>query len=88
MKRLKIFLSITALMLGLGGAVAAKVATMPKANEQTYDWMGNGPNHSGSLTDKTIREAEIAYGCEVPDGIFCAKGSAPGVPDVQLLKSP
>lgn len=72
----------------MGGMVAGahEIANMPDAQEQRYDWDGEGPNHTGSLPNATLAEALIAYGCEENAPTLCATGVADDVPPAQIFK--
>ena len=76
-----------ALVAGISGAFATKVANSPKADEPRYDWFGSGPNHSGILNDKTVLEAQDTYGCKGQVSL-CASGeisSGAGLPTASIF---
>ncbi|MBB5624091.1 hypothetical protein HDE69_005188 [Pedobacter cryoconitis] len=76
-----------ALVAGISGAFATKVANSPKVDEPRYDWNGSGPLYSGTLDDKTIMEAQDAYGCK-GQTIKCAAGeisSGVGAPKATIF---
>jgi hypothetical protein len=78
-----------ALVVGISGAFATKVANSPKADEPRYDWFGSGPNHSGILNDKTVMEAEDYFGCR-GNVNECASGelsSGVGLPKATIFLS-
>ncbi|AMP98891.1 hypothetical protein AY601_1985 [Pedobacter cryoconitis] len=62
-----------ALVAGISGAFATKIANNPRVDEPKYDWNGSGPNYSGTLSDKTVLEAKDMYGCN-GGAIQCALG--------------
>ncbi|MGY0035164.1 hypothetical protein [Pedobacter sp. NJ-S-72] len=53
-----------ALVAGISGAFATKVANTPRVDEPRYNWFGSGPGYSGILNDKTAMEAQDTYGCK------------------------
>lgn len=76
-----------ALVAGISGAFATKVANSLEVNEPRYDWFGTGPNHSGILNDKTVMEAQDTYGCK-GQGSPCASGeisSGVGLPTASIF---
>jgi hypothetical protein len=77
-----------ALVIGISGAFATKVANSPKLDEPRYDWYGSGQFHSGTLDDKTPMEAQNYYGC-YGDAVQCISGSlssGQGSPRVVIFK--
>jgi len=76
-----------ALVAGISGAFATKIASSPKAYEPRYDWIGSGPLHSGTLDNKTVKEAQDYYSCS-GSLIICATGtrsSGTGAPKAILF---
>ena len=70
---LKSKILLAAIMIGSLGAGATTLANMPDAQDPIYDWVGDGPNGSGSFTG-TRAEAVEHYGCN--NGIqVCAQGT-------------
>lgn len=62
-----------ALVAGISGAFATKVANNPRVDEPKYDWNGSGPLHSGTLDNKTVMEAQDYFGCN-GNAVICARG--------------
>jgi len=75
-----------ALVVGISGAFATKDANSPKVDEPRYDWSGSGPGHSGTLENKTVKEAQDTFGCR-GEAIPCAYGelsSGSGLPTTMI----
>lgn len=83
---LKSKILLGAILLGGTAAGAQVISKLPSAEEQRYDWNGEGPNHSGMLPNSTIEEAVDAFGCQEDAPTLCATGVADGVPPAQIFK--
>lgn len=73
MKRLKISLSVMALMMGLGGAFATKVVAIKTVEPVKYEWTHY--NQSGTpmgTLNATAEEARNILGCPGTSGVLCA----------------
>lgn len=74
---LKSKILLGAILMGGSVAGAHTLVNLPSAQETRFNWDGDGPNHSGPLSNATIEEAEIAYGCD-GEAAVCAIGERVG----------
>lgn len=88
MKTLKISMLALLFTVGIGGAVIQNIQAAPKVDDPTYNWSGSGPSGSGSLTGKTVAQAQAFYGCS-SNVSLCATGIDPNqeLPNVTIRKS-
>lgn len=77
-----------ALVAGISGAFATKVANRSKVDEPRYEWSGSGQFHSGTLDNKTPMEAQDYFGC-YGDAVKCISGRlvlGQGSPTIVIFK--